>query len=73
MLGIFMPSLNCIANLVKDQIMTAHSKKIKVDKVVLIGGFGDSPALKEFLTQHVAKVGARTGHRVTTVYSERRV
>jgi butyrate kinase len=74
MLGIFMPCLKCIADLMEKQINTASSRKNgKVDKVVLIGGFGDNPALQEYLTERIATIGARIGHKITAVYSKKSV
>jgi len=49
MYSIFEPSLTTIAHLMEDQISLAYSKGRDIDAVVVIGGFGDSPALKDFL------------------------
>ncbi|KAF2678256.1 hypothetical protein K458DRAFT_317433 [Lentithecium fluviatile CBS 122367] len=46
---IFEPSLRAIHTLVVDQIHRANSNSIEIDKVVLVGGYGDSPALKRLL------------------------
>ncbi|KAF1845115.1 uncharacterized protein K460DRAFT_416429 [Cucurbitaria berberidis CBS 394.84] len=49
MLHIFMPSLKAIGDLMIEQINEATAKGAEIDKAVLIGGFGDSPALKDYL------------------------
>lgn len=67
MLAIFNPSLRTIADLMEAQIRDAHGKHIEVDKVVLIGGFGDSPALKEFLRQRLTAIGVQTGYNIRFV------
>ena len=50
-----MPSLKAIAELMESQIRKAL-KHGDVDKVALAGGFGDSPALKEFLADTIASI-----------------
>jgi hypothetical protein len=54
--SIFIESLNTIEDLLLEQIDHAHRTKIPVDKVVLVGGFGDSPALKEHLKASLKRV-----------------
>ncbi|RYN89541.1 hypothetical protein AA0120_g6203 [Alternaria tenuissima] len=49
MWSIFKPSLRTIRNLMRDQILSATAKDIMVDSIVVIGGFGDSPALRDYL------------------------
>lgn len=49
MFDIFEPSLRLIAELVEDQIRQVHQRAIKLNKLVLVGGYGDSPALQESL------------------------
>jgi hypothetical protein len=49
MWNIFKPSLTTIWSLVTDQIRSAIAKRIHIDSMVVIGGFGDSPAFKEYL------------------------
>ncbi|KAF1845331.1 uncharacterized protein K460DRAFT_416606 [Cucurbitaria berberidis CBS 394.84] len=52
---IFMPSLTTISNLMEKQISNAL-KYANVDKVALAGGFGDSPALKEAITDTLIRI-----------------
>jgi hypothetical protein len=49
MLSVFDESLRTIERLMLEQIENARVSSIRVDKVVLVGGFGDSPALKAYL------------------------
>ena len=51
-----MPSLNTIADLMEKQINATLQSEIKVDKVVLVGGFGDSPALKDFIGNALLRI-----------------
>jgi actin-related protein len=61
--GIFDESLKTIERLLLDQIEHARRSNTIVDKVVLVGGFGDSPALKEYLKASLQRVNNqhRTG------------
>jgi hypothetical protein len=56
MLSVFDDSLKTIEGLMRDQIEKARASSIKVDKVVLVGGFGDSPALKAYLDVSLKRV-----------------
>jgi hypothetical protein len=56
MRNIFDPSLKTIDKLMQDQIYHAISEDIGIDKVVLVGGFGDSPALKEYLSASLQRI-----------------
>ena len=49
MKDIFMPRLEGIGNLVKSQLRQAAENGICINKVILIGGFGESPSLKSHL------------------------
>ncbi|KAI8935381.1 hypothetical protein NX059_007964 [Plenodomus lindquistii] len=49
MMNIFRPPLQQIASLMKRQIDEAHDTLQAIDEVFLAGGFGDSPALQEYL------------------------
>lgn len=62
MRDIFIGSLRLIGQLMEDQIDLAVRKQIVVDKVVLVGGFGDSPALKEYLKSTLDRL--RDKHRI---------
>ncbi len=57
--GIFMPSLKTIADLMDIQINTALKNEARVDKVILVGGFGDSPALKDYIAKAIASINER--------------
>ncbi|CAN9184296.1 unnamed protein product [Alternaria alternata] len=49
MWSIFEPSLETIRDLIVDQVQSARLKDIVVKSIVVLGGFGDSPALREYL------------------------
>jgi hypothetical protein len=54
--AIFDESLKVIESLMLGQIEHARANNTDIDKVVPVGGFGDSPALKEFLRASLARV-----------------
>jgi len=60
---IFDESLKTIERLLLEQIEHAHTSKVSIDKVVLVGGFGDSPALKGYLRAALTKFNA--SHRTS--------
>ena len=53
--ALFDDSLKAIEHLMLEQIENARGKNTDVDKVVLVGGFGDSPALKGHLKASLRK------------------
>jgi hypothetical protein len=65
MLSIFQECFDTIDGLMRAQITHALSNNINVDKVVLVGGFGDNPALKQFLTASLVKINK--AHRTNIV------
>jgi hypothetical protein len=69
---IFQPSLEKIEKLMKDQIYHAIANNISIDKVVLAGGFGDSPALKEHLTESLQKIYERENERIQLLSTPKR-
>jgi len=54
--ALFMPSLRTIAHLMQEQILKALQVKSRVNKVVLAGGYSDSPALKEYLASTIEEI-----------------
>lgn len=64
MKSLFLPSLDTIEKLMKDQIYYAIANNIYIDKVILTGGFGDSPALKEYLKESLQKIYKRENERI---------
>jgi hypothetical protein len=56
MRSIFDESLSTVERLMEEQITAARKTNTPIDKIVLVGGFGDSPALKEHLTASLAKI-----------------
>jgi molecular chaperone DnaK (HSP70) len=53
---LFDKSLKTIEQLMLEQLKYARSSNTNIDKVVLVGGFADSPTLKHFLTSSLIKV-----------------
>lgn len=64
---IFEPSLLIIQQLIEDQVLVAVHKNITVDKIVLVGGFGDSPALKGFLQRNLERINAAHGKDIRLI------
>jgi hypothetical protein len=50
-----------------EQLAQARSSKTLVDKVVLVGGYADSPTLKEFLRTSLARVNNQYGTNIHLV------
>ena len=69
MLEIFQPSLDTIERLMKDQIAQALLSSSKIDKIVLAGGFGDSPALKEHLSVALEKINRVRGTDMKLIFT----
>ncbi|CBY00364.1 hypothetical protein IAQ61_011296 [Plenodomus lingam] len=65
--ALFAPSLKTIATLMRNQIFYAIEARTKVNKVVLVGGFGDSPALKEYLGNTLDQINAEYGTSITII------
>jgi hypothetical protein len=66
---IFDDSLERIERLMKDQIRHARENSIQIDKVVLVGGFGDSPALQEFLSASLTEINYMHGTKMKMVFT----
>lgn len=66
---IFIPSLKIIDGLMLEQIQYARSDNVKVDKVVLVGGFGDSPSLRKFLQQSLEKSNEENMNNVELLHA----
>ncbi|KAF1911303.1 hypothetical protein BDU57DRAFT_507169 [Ampelomyces quisqualis] len=65
--SIFIESLNTIEDLLLEQIDCAQRTNTAVDKVVLVGGFGDSPALKEHLKASLARINNKNNTDIKLV------
>lgn len=61
MFALFDESVNTIKNILVDQIELAQDIGVPVDLVVLVGGFGDSPALKEYLKLTLDSINTQRG------------
>ncbi|KAH8730709.1 hypothetical protein GQ44DRAFT_417296 [Phaeosphaeriaceae sp. PMI808] len=67
MKAVFDKPLRTIADLMTQQLDLANAKDIAIDKVVLVGGFGDSHALKEYLRNSLATWNTLHMENVTLV------
>lgn len=56
---IFRPSLTTIERLMKEKINHSLESGTEVDKVVLVGGFGDSPALREHIENSLSAINRK--------------
>lgn len=63
MRSIFDESLEKIDTLMRDQIRHAWRNEKEIDKVVLVGGFSDSPALREYLGDSLQKLNKQAVHQ----------
>lgn len=55
MKNIFLPSLDCAEKVLENQLELAENKHRRVEKVILTGGFGQSPSLQSHLRTYLAK------------------
>ena len=68
---IFRPALQGIAKLMEDQIAEADGMEgAEVDKVVVVGGFADSTALRLELREKLARINERRATRIRLVVAE---
>jgi len=52
---IFLPSLACAEKVLENQLELAENKDRRVEKVILTGGFGQSPSLQSHLRTYLAE------------------
>ncbi|KAI3339160.1 hypothetical protein F4824DRAFT_456252 [Ustulina deusta] len=71
--AIFTPCLKQIAEIMEGQIESARAKGIRVDKVILVGGFAGSPSLRGYLERHLRMLSIRIGFDVDWVVRENKV
>jgi hypothetical protein len=69
MLAIFQPSLVTVEQLMENQIVQSLLKKTDVDKVVLVGGFGDSPALREHLADSLSRINQERSTNIDILFT----
>lgn len=67
----FKPSCRGIRELMAQQIVTARSKGYVVDKVVVVGGFADSPYLTKFLKNSVGGINTQIGTVTELIFPPR--
>lgn len=56
MWNIFYPCLSAIADLMERQVQKALDRGVRVDKILAVGGFSDSPALQIHLQARLEKI-----------------
>ncbi|KAL6707707.1 hypothetical protein ACN47E_003828 [Coniothyrium glycines] len=62
--SLFSPALTKISNLMTQQLLKALDTIADVHQVILVGGFGDSPALKELLREELTKINSEQGTEI---------
>jgi hypothetical protein len=70
MLSIFKISLQLIADLLDEQVHAASKDHIRIDEVVVIGGYGDIPALKQFLREGLEAFDTKHPSSIRPIFSE---
>lgn len=53
--GLFEPSLEGVKDVLENQLELAESQGFGVQKVILTGGFGQSPSLRSYLETYLSK------------------
>ncbi|KAF2656351.1 hypothetical protein K491DRAFT_656655 [Lophiostoma macrostomum CBS 122681] len=71
MFQIFEPCFLGIARLMENQILSAWDDDVNVEKVVLMGGFADSLALRRYLQHRVKRLQEGHHRTISLVVSER--
>lgn len=71
MLDIFTPSLVEIGALMKIQLIKAKQRQIDIDKMVLVGGFAGSPALRLYLKSQLNEFNVNHDTRTRLIASQR--
>jgi hypothetical protein len=69
MLSIFQPSLDTIERLMEDQISGAIKGGTVARKVIVVGGFGDSPALRDHLTTCLTQINRQRGTNIEIIFA----
>ena len=70
MLQIFEPSLGPIEKLMVNQVIAAWTADVDVEKVLLMGGFADNPALRVRLTNKLVQMRREHRRTIELVVSE---
>jgi hypothetical protein len=68
---IFEPCLRQIRALMRDQISRARVKGVGVDKVVLVGGFADSHALRWSLDREIKRLNESHGSCIELIRADK--
>jgi hypothetical protein len=67
---VFESCLRQIRALMRDQIYGARAKKVEVDKVVLVGGFADSHALRWGLDREISRLNESHGSHIQLILAD---
>ncbi|KAI1364017.1 hypothetical protein F5Y08DRAFT_353863 [Xylaria arbuscula] len=71
--AIFSPCLEQIAKLMESQIKSTRLRGIRVDKVIVVGGFAGSPSLQGYLMRRLAGISREVGYPIEWVVRENKV
>ena len=71
MWAIFKECFDKIADLMKEQIVAAIRDHIKVDKVLLVGGFADNRALQQHLRSELGEINKLNKTNVKLIVDDR--
>ncbi|CAN9285841.1 unnamed protein product [Alternaria alternata] len=63
----FQPSLDCAKEVLENQLELAENKNRQVEKVILTGGFGQSPSLQSHLRNYLAKRADCKGAKIDLI------
>jgi len=67
MKSFFQPSLDCAKDVLEEQLELAENKNRQIEKVILTGGFGQSPSLQSHLRTYLAKRSESTERQIALV------
>jgi hypothetical protein len=67
MRNFFQPSLVCAKEVLENQLELAENKNRRVEKVILTGGFGQSPSLQSYLRNYLAERSNANGRNIDLV------
>jgi actin-related protein len=67
MRNFFQPSLLCAKEVLENQLELAENKNRWVEKVILTGGFGQSPSLQSYLRTYLAERSDTKGRKIDLV------
>ena len=69
MLSFFEDCILAVLSVMKEQIEGAQKEGVDIDTIVLVGGFGDSPALRKYLHHELEKLNMSYGTEMELIYA----